>query len=648
MGPKRGLAIILASLLAVTTVVWAADTQTEAGDEALLQTEADAAAETEADKEAADVVQTPEIVHFYPWMTLALSRQIAQLEQEKAMLAERADMKDQLDKAVADALLQAQSEKEAALAQAESDAQSALDEALNLAKVQAETELALAMETAQSEKEAALAQAESEKEAALAQAQSEKEAALAQAETEKEQEVTRTKEQAQSEKEAALAQAQSEKEAALAQAETEKEQEVARTKEQAQSEKEAALAQAQSEKEAALAQAETEKEQEVARTKEQAQSELEAALNQAETEKEQALADALEQWESEQQAKEEAEALATYNSSAWLEGTVPIRSGAEKDSAVLALTGENAPVTVLAQKDDVYLVDYYGVRGYVDRADVTVPDPMEEEVTSAPGLQSWCRVTLNEAATHLNVRSAPGTENQILDRLSSEEIVYLTGNRTEDGSWAEVIYDDGGNTGWCSTKYLTERAEEGEPEELTRLMYYADYDAVADLLRRSNFAGTAVLQNGREVTPETAIGYATVHTQDSVYTGEVLGGQKKGQGTQLRVYGDTPNCYERITGDWDGDTVSGTVTWSYVNTKEPEKSVVYFGDVVDGYWNKDVIIRTAGQDGKPKYFYCYADHGAFKSYGEKDGMFAIAKAADGELLYVPSDQTVNDYAAERE
>ena len=600
MGPKRGLALILASLLVVTTAVWAADTQTEAGDEALLQTEAEAAAETEADKDAADVVQTPEIVHFYPWMTLALSRQIAQLEKEKAMLSERADMKDQLDQAVADALLQAQSEKEAALAQAESDAQSELEAALNLVKVQAETELEQAMETAQSEKEAALAQAESEKEAALGQAQSEKEAALAQA--------------------------QSEMEAALAQAETEKEQEVARTKEQAQSEKEAALAQAQSEKEAALAQAETEKEQEVARTKEQAKSELEAALDQAETEKQQALADALEQWESEQQAQEEAEALATYNSSAWLEGTVPIRSGAEKDSAVLALTGENAPVTVLAQKDDVYLVDYYGVRGYVDRADVTVPDPMEEEVSSAPGLQSWCRVTLNEAATHLNVRSAPGTENQILDRLSSEEIVFLTGNKTEDGSWAEVIYDDGGNTGWCSTKYLTERAEEGEPEELTRLMYYADYDSVADVLRRSNFAGTAVLQNGREVTPETAVGYATVHTRDSVYTGEVLGGQKKGQGTLVRVYGDTPNCYERITGDWDGDTVSGTVTWSYVNTKEPEKTVVYFGDVVDGYWNKDVIIRTAGQDGKPKYFYCYADHGAFKSYGEKDGMFAIAKA----------------------
>ena len=585
MGPKRGLALILASLLVVTTAVWAADTQTEAGDEALLQTEAEAAAETEADKDAADVVQTPEIVHFYPWMTLALSRQIAQLEKEKAMLSERADMKDQLDQAVADALLQAQSEKEAALAQAESDAQSELEAALNLVKVQAETELEQAMETAQSEKEAALAQAESEKEAALGQAQSEKEAALAQA---------------------------------------------------------------QSEMEAALAQAETEKEQEVARTKEQAQSELEAALDQAETEKQQALADALEQWESEQQAQEEAEALATYNSSAWLEGTVPIRSGAEKDSAVLALTGENAPVTVLAQKDDVYLVDYYGVRGYVDRADVTVPDPMEEEVSSAPGLQSWCRVTLNEAATHLNVRSAPGTENQILDRLSSEEIVFLTGNKTEDGSWAEVIYDDGGNTGWCSTKYLTERAEEGEPEELTRLMYYADYDSVADVLRRSNFAGTAVLQNGREVTPETAVGYATVHTRDSVYTGEVLGGQKKGQGTLVRVYGDTPNCYERITGDWDGDTVSGTVTWSYVNTKEPEKTVVYFGDVVDGYWNKDVIIRTAGQDGKPKYFYCYADHGAFKSYGEKDGMFAIAKAADGELLYVPSDQAVNDYAAKRE
>ncbi len=618
----KGLLAVVLSAAMISTAVIAAESQSEKNEttgaqtesEEMVQTQADDLDQTEADgltqTEAEGTSQTmaeedgsavdtssdiytwrpgmavrmPDVGGLRPWMLMQAAMEKMEKDQKLALAEIRSDSRAAKAKAVADALESAQSEMEQILSEAAAAAQSEKEQALSEAA-----------ESAQSEKEQALSEA-------AAAAQSEKEQALSEA----------------------AASAQSEKEQALSEA-----------AEMAKSEKEQALSEA-------AETAKSEKEQALSEAAETAQSEKEQALSEAEeaarADKEQALTDAREQWESEQQAQDEAEQEALYNSNVWTKSETMIRESADPESKVFVIAPAGSPMGVIAKQDGAFLVDYYGLRGYVDSDSIEIPEAMEENVETAPGLQAWCKVQLEQAASHLNVREGAGTDFPIIGQLGSEEIVYLTGNRSEDGAWAEIVYDNGGSTGWSSTKYLVERTE-GEPEEYTRLMYYAEYAKIADLLRNKSAEGDLPMawQNGSEADPLTVMGNATIISGNQVYTGAVLCGEKKGQGTMVEVSEDDPDGYVRITGTWDGDSVSGTTVWSYCSVSDPTKDVTITGTIVDGVWEKDITVRAADENGQMKYYYGYADHGNMKIYGEKDGKAAIAKSADGALFYVYPD-----------
>ena len=594
-------AIVLTSVLTLSIVLsaWSmAETETEA-----------------AAWQYPEVLKVPP-ADLSPWSMLLASRKLASFEKKKEVQRIRKSAEDRLELALEEARASFESEKEQALADAAATAESEKAQALADAAATAESEkaqaLADAAATAESERAQALADAaaiaETEMEQALADA-------AATAETELEQALAGAAATAESEKAQALADA-------AATAESEKAQALADAAATAESEKAQALADA-------AATAESEKAQALA----------DAAAT-AESEKAQALADAKAQWDTDLAAQRESEEEALYNSHVWTSGQVQIREAADPASSILVIADDSSPVTVLAQEEDAFLIDYYGIRGYVDRSSLTIPEAMKEQVASAPGLQSWCSVTLENAATHLNVREGPGTQYPVIDRLDSEEVVCMTGERSEDGSWAQILYGNEGNSGWASTRYLTVRAE-GEPEELTRLMYYAEYGKVAKILREEDITEPAAWQNGSKADPQTLVGQATILSDDRVYTGEVVAGKQMGYGTLLKIT-EEENCYIRITGTWSEDVLNGMTVWSFCDTQDPSRDLTISGNTQDSQWQGDIIFHAPGKDGKLKYFYGYADHGVFKvKASSSDGTSAVGRSTDGEFLYLDAENTQN-------
>ena len=603
---------------------------------ALAEAKADAEGKMEAALEEARAAAEAE-----KESALAAAALAAGTEKETALAEAKAAAEEEMAAALKEAKATAESEKEAALAAAKETAESELLKAIEEGKETAESEmeaaLAAAKEAAESEMTAALEEAktaaEAEKEAALAEAEktaeSEKQKALDDAKTAAESEMTAAlaaaKETAESEMAAAL-------EEAKTAAESDKEQALALAKETAESEMAAAVKSAQET-------AESEKEQLLAETLATAESELDAALNKAYDDAEQGLKDARAQWESEKESEAESERLAIEDSTIVTAADTILRSGPDSGSQALLKIREGSPVTVLSTSDEVTKVDYYGLKGYVENNALQVPNGMKEIVSSAPGLEIWYLpiVTYN---SHLNVRENPGVDSQWITQLGPEQKVRGTGRFTEDGSWIEVQYDADGNTGWVCAKYTREDTE-GQPDEITKLMYLAAYDKAADYLRSEKTEGVRAFQDGQETDAGFVTGFATLIADNWLYTGAVVDGVRQGHGALVGIDPEDPEGYIVITGDWKDDKVDGDTIWYSKGHKNAEDDLMIRGGVKDNYWNGDVEI-TGTQDGESKHYYCVAENGNFTVLSQDEDRFAIAKNPDGSYWYVDSEEELTD------
>ncbi len=572
--PKKIIAFLTASVL-LSSAVFAAELQST-----------ESFPETDTSLQIPEVVDSPSLERLVPWFSLQSARRLADLEKKREVAKLRREMQEQVEQILSDASLLTPEMADQAVAAALTSAESEMQLALEEAAAAAESEMHLALEEA-------AATAESEKQQALNEA-------AAAAESEKQQALEEAAAAAKSEQAQALSQAAAAAEAEMQQA------------------LEEAAAAAESEKELALAQAE---------------SEMEQMRVQAQSEKEQAISEAQAQWEADQEEAALAEADALYNSHVWTSEPTPIRESSDPDSPVLAVADAGAPVTVTAQDDNAYLVDYYGIEGYVDKDVLDVPESMLSDVKSAPSLQTWCSVTLENQASHLNVREAPGSSSKVVGVLDAEEIVFLTGNFSEDGRWAEILYNSGGSVGWTSVNYLTSRFE-GEPDEMTRLIYFAEYDQAAELLRSEDISELQAWKNGTPADPATVKGTATIVSDDWVYSGEVVAGAFKGRGTLLQIT-DLPGCYIRITGDWDGNVLNGSAVYSFCSSDDPTQDMTIVGTAENSEWERDVVFHAQSKEGRMKYFYGYADHGKIAVLAtDSTGLTAVAKSADGEYLYM--------------
>ena len=122
---------------------------------------------------------------------------------------------------------------------------------------------------------------------------------------------------------------------------------------------------------------------------------------------------------------------------------------------------------------------------------------------SAPELQAhFVDVALDDPDGGLNMRSAPGPTNSILNTFARGKELITTGECTPVGTteWWQVTTSDGGETGWVSSRFLTDtpvesmelgaRIEDPDLDGLASESLDATIDLLAD---RYGFGGDRVV-----------------------------------------------------------------------------------------------------------------------------------------------------------
>ena len=56
----------------------------------------------------------------------------------------------------------------------------------------------------------------------------------------------------------------------------------------------------------------------------------------------------------------------------------------------------------------------------------------------------------------MNIRKEPRADAEVVQKLEDGTVCEASGNKSEDGSWIEVIIPESDQTGWASAQYLTE------------------------------------------------------------------------------------------------------------------------------------------------------------------------------------------------
>lgn len=80
----------------------------------------------------------------------------------------------------------------------------------------------------------------------------------------------------------------------------------------------------------------------------------------------------------------------------------------------------------------------------------STPPPTTSPTTPPPGTPA----AIMNKALYLNVRDAPSMEAEVIDHLSRDQVVPLTGYQSPGGFWLEIRLPSG-QTGWASASYLT-------------------------------------------------------------------------------------------------------------------------------------------------------------------------------------------------
>lgn len=88
-----------------------------------------------------------------------------------------------------------------------------------------------------------------------------------------------------------------------------------------------------------------------------------------------------------------------------------------------------------------------------ENPDTETAENQNTEVTTEESKQQY-KVTTG--GTRLNIRKEPRADAEILQKLGDGVVCDATGNKSEDGSWIEVIIPESDQTGWANAQYLTE------------------------------------------------------------------------------------------------------------------------------------------------------------------------------------------------
>ena len=92
-----------------------------------------------------------------------------------------------------------------------------------------------------------------------------------------------------------------------------------------------------------------------------------------------------------------------------------------------------------------------------ENPDTETAENQNTEVTTEESKQQY-KVTTG--GTRLNIRKEPRADAEVVQKLEDGTVCEASGNKSEDGSWIEVIIPESDQTGWASAQYLTEIPEE--------------------------------------------------------------------------------------------------------------------------------------------------------------------------------------------
>lgn len=88
-----------------------------------------------------------------------------------------------------------------------------------------------------------------------------------------------------------------------------------------------------------------------------------------------------------------------------------------------------------------------------ENPDTETAENQNTEVTTEESKQQY-KVTTG--GTRLNIRKEPRADAEVVQKLEDGTVCEASGNKSEDGSWIEVIIPESDQTGWASAQYLTE------------------------------------------------------------------------------------------------------------------------------------------------------------------------------------------------
>ena len=159
---------------------------------------------------------------------------------------------------------------------------------------------------------------------------------------------------------------------------------------------------------------------------------------------------------------EELESLVEYGSSAPLvtNDSVNVRLTPGTDGGVLTTLNKGDTVTVTGETNNWFRVDINGNTGYIRKDFLVYPEnaPADAQDNNADKPEAQASSSgMMTASSDVNVRSAPGTDSEVIGSISAGQTVSVVG---EQDGWLIVSID--GQTGYVAKNYFNEGTSSGD------------------------------------------------------------------------------------------------------------------------------------------------------------------------------------------
>ena len=241
---------------------------------------------------------------------------------------------------------------------------------------------------------------------------------------------------------------------------------------------------------------------------------------------------------------EELESLVEYGSSAPLvtNDSVNVRLTPGTDGGVLTTLNKGDTVTVTGETNNWFKVDIGGNAGYIRKDFLIYPEDAAKSGTDTAGADAGTQAAgeasqtgsgTMTASSEVNVRSAPGTDSDVIDVLSVGQSVTVLG---ESDGWLMISVN--GQTGYVAQNYMTSAGSQpaqnadssaGDGQDASG----SDEGGSADNTASADNTGTGENSSASESSSPTSLGGTIISSSIDSFTIQADDGS-----TRTIYYGD--------------------------------------------------------------------------------------------------------------